>query len=1385
MAAVTAVLLTLTMLLPGQGLIEAKAEPAPSGQLGDNVTYTMDGGIVTASGSGPTYDFDDGVHANPFTWVMAEDDTVLVAEIGEGITRLGNEIFSNCQKMVFVSLPSTLTSIGNTAFFACTHLPVLSIPDSVTEIGEQAFADCERLQSIRLSHSLTEIKKDTFSGCDSLVSIRVPDGVTRLDDFAISGQKSLTTVVLPASLTYIGENNFKPLEHTEAKVNGVQKDVYPISDIYYLGTQDQWNAIENHTTIPDQTTLHFLNDAATQGDSVYKNQSNYLQEADYKGHRYVLFQNTMASYDAAEAFCEGMGGHLAVVSDDGENDFLNSTFAPQPDSMYIGLSEYGGWVDGSPVTYEPLCDFAAENVPDINCYYTIGQDGGKWDYTGWYQDDSHSFICEFDYIPGSAGGSAGGTVSSGGQPETEDKGGTGGNVSSDENFVSEFDFNGHRYLLLPVTETSLEAEEKQCESLGGHLISINDQDENDALHRGFKGLSFYLGYQDPTQWINGEPLDYTNWPDPSGPNGIVYAYMDGESGLWETTPDFPDSKVPYVVCEFENLVGEIYNDTQGPFYNWQLWGDIFWRLEDTDNDEGGTDLTLHITGKGAIPDTDPDQGETPQSAPWYDLGFQKVVIDEGVTGIGAYAFEGSLAMDEFTIPSTVSSIGESAFSGCPALEVVALPEEESGTPDLTLGDRVFENDKSLRFLLISKSVTAFGQDVFKKSPSVSIYGFKDSAAESYADQYQIPFYCLDDDTVYQPFDLKTDAYSEINCSQAFGSPDYIPLEGYQLAFGTGFTRQMWDQVKEKWDGYCWGMSATAALQKIGRIDLSADYQNGETTLNRGAVDKVGTYQGYSLTILKTSPILTQIEAYQAWRDGCQADSDVQLFTAKKYGGGVEDKAVYFWNIIKAVKERKVPFIVDVTWKLKKDMVGHGLVINTSVDPVEDPQKGDGWWKIALYDPNHPYYQFPDGSKLVKNYKTFDQRFLYLNVNNGQWQLDTAINGNQKDDLIGYDDAGNQIEDSTLAFEDPAALPAGFSTPVKYVPYASNATVFTYKGKRFAILNKDQSIVFSIEDGQVKEIDPNVVDILPYLGVAADPTEDSGSESGAGVEDGRGTVRLAAGTYTVQGDAGTYIFRGNGQYSGFAADGSVEISLTEDNTVSVRSENGSHVSTVLEEVSDENDRYASLQTDFNASSDPSAFTLKDFGLSVDAPSLDRLNIEVISNDSGSDQTQQFDNVAVSDLQDWKVAASGSSASQTGTAPSYSGNGSSGGSTSSSGSGLGAILLLLLFVVIIAVVIVVIIIAVKKHKKGPKPPRGTGQPRQQPQNGQLYPKQWQMPRQPQNGQLYPNQWQQPQRPQQMSQQQPGQTQQPPLDRNDFLGSSSNKGQSSQQGQNQNHS
>ena len=91
-----------------------------------NITYT-------GSGTGAMGDYTYGAPwANPYFGVTA-------VNVGEGVTRIGNNAFSNMDAVSSVSLPSTLTSIGSEAFYHCQSLTSVSIPQSVTEIGSGCF----------------------------------------------------------------------------------------------------------------------------------------------------------------------------------------------------------------------------------------------------------------------------------------------------------------------------------------------------------------------------------------------------------------------------------------------------------------------------------------------------------------------------------------------------------------------------------------------------------------------------------------------------------------------------------------------------------------------------------------------------------------------------------------------------------------------------------------------------------------------------------------------------------------------------------------------------------------------------------------------------------------------------------------------------------------------------------------------------------------------------------------------------------------------------------------------------------------------------------------------------------------------------------------------
>ncbi len=78
-----------------------------------------------------------------------------------------------------------------------------------------------------------------------------------------------------------------------------------------------------------------------------------------------------------------------------------------------------------------------------------------------------------------------------------------------------------------------------------------------------------------------------------------------------------------------------------------------------------------ITGNGPMADYYEDI-----PAPWYEQreAIKELVVSEGVTTIGEYAFYRCTNLEEMTIPSTADVLGYRAFGFCKALKEVKLPE---------------------------------------------------------------------------------------------------------------------------------------------------------------------------------------------------------------------------------------------------------------------------------------------------------------------------------------------------------------------------------------------------------------------------------------------------------------------------------------------------------------------------------------------------------------------------------------------------------------------------------------------------------------------------------------------------------------------------------------
>lgn len=173
-------------------------------------------------------------------------------------------------KITSIVIPEGVTTIGTNAFRDCTSLTKIIIPSSVTTIELEyggAFNGCTSLSEIIVSeknqvffsHSgilynkadntiawipeniegeLTfpsetpEVVGHSFRFRTKITNVVIDGEISRIGACAFEGCTALTTVTISTKVTYIDSFAFS--------------DCSALSDIYFLGTAEQWNAIEKY-----------------------------------------------------------------------------------------------------------------------------------------------------------------------------------------------------------------------------------------------------------------------------------------------------------------------------------------------------------------------------------------------------------------------------------------------------------------------------------------------------------------------------------------------------------------------------------------------------------------------------------------------------------------------------------------------------------------------------------------------------------------------------------------------------------------------------------------------------------------------------------------------------------------------------------------------------------------------------------------------------------------------------------------------------------------------------------------------------------------------------------------------------------------------------------
>ena len=215
------------------------------------------------------------------------------------ITEIDQNAFSGLPKLKSVQLPDTVVSIWDAAFANCPSLEKIVLPNSVRTLGWGVFLNCTGLKDVTLSTRLSDPGLATFSGCTGVQAFRlggessylaasdgvlynkdmtkvilfppgrggvytIPEGVTIIGTGAFKDCKLLTELKLPNTLRRIEAGAMDNMSLKEitipAGVGSISKDSLSasITDIYYEGTEAEWNQIVYDPLQFQGVTIHFI-----------------------------------------------------------------------------------------------------------------------------------------------------------------------------------------------------------------------------------------------------------------------------------------------------------------------------------------------------------------------------------------------------------------------------------------------------------------------------------------------------------------------------------------------------------------------------------------------------------------------------------------------------------------------------------------------------------------------------------------------------------------------------------------------------------------------------------------------------------------------------------------------------------------------------------------------------------------------------------------------------------------------------------------------------------------------------------------------------------------------------------------------------------------------
>lgn len=174
------------------------------GACGDDLTWSLNAGVLTIQGTG---DMDDYYNYDRAPWFEYRE-SITDVEMSDGLTRIGENAFRSCTGLTEVVIPDSVTTVGEHIFYGCSNLRDVTLSANMNRISDYAFCDCWALEAIHIPASVTSIDNYAFYNCGKLREAAIPEGVTYIGASAFLGTK-ISSVAFSSALTYINGSAFK------------------------------------------------------------------------------------------------------------------------------------------------------------------------------------------------------------------------------------------------------------------------------------------------------------------------------------------------------------------------------------------------------------------------------------------------------------------------------------------------------------------------------------------------------------------------------------------------------------------------------------------------------------------------------------------------------------------------------------------------------------------------------------------------------------------------------------------------------------------------------------------------------------------------------------------------------------------------------------------------------------------------------------------------------------------------------------------------------------------------------------------------------------------------------------------------------------------------